>query len=49
MGVDLRGLVAVNHDCHYKIEFLQERKVSLGEANHELKRRQQTNGGSCAI
>ena len=40
LGKTLRGLVAINHDCHYVIEFDEERKTSLGEANHELKKRQ---------
>ena len=40
LGKTLRGLVAINHDCHYGIEFSEERKTSLGEANHELKQRQ---------
>ncbi len=40
MGETLHGLVAINHACHYKIEFSEDRKVSLGEANYELKERQ---------
>ena len=39
MGADLRGLVAISRDCHYEIEFSEGRKVSLGEANRELKER----------
>ncbi len=47
MGTTLRGLVAINHDCHYEIEFSEERKVSLGEANHELKERQYQSVAEC--
>jgi hypothetical protein len=37
LGKTNRGLVAVNHDCHYGIEFTEKRKCSLGEANQKLK------------
>jgi hypothetical protein len=47
IGETLSGLVAINHDCHYRIEFAEERKVSLGEANHELKERQYQSVADC--
>lgn len=40
LGESLRGLVPINNDCHYKIEFCGERKTSLGEANYNLKKLQ---------
>jgi hypothetical protein len=40
MGATTCALVAINHDCHYNIEFSEGRKVSLGKANLELKKRQ---------
>ena len=39
LGTTLRGLVAISRDCHYSIEFSDEQKVSLGEANRKLKQR----------
>lgn len=42
LGKSLRGLVAINHDCHYEIEFAEERKTSLGEANSRLKQKQKS-------
>jgi hypothetical protein len=47
MGATPRGLIAINHDCHYKIEFAGQRKLSLGEANHELKDRQYDSAANC--
>jgi hypothetical protein len=44
MGYTLRGLVALHQDCHYKIEFSEDRKCNLGEANSRLKGRQHDNG-----
>jgi 5-methylcytosine-specific restriction endonuclease McrA len=41
LGKCLRGLVAINHDCHHDIEFDEGRKVNLGEANQRLKERKQ--------
>lgn len=37
LGETTRGLIALCGDCHYGIEFSEERKCSLGEANHNLK------------
>lgn len=47
MGATSRGLVAINHGCHYEIEFSEERKVNLGGANHVLKERQYASVAEC--
>lgn len=46
LGKTLRGLVAINKDCHFNIEFADDRKLNLSEANHELKQRKNINNGS---
>lgn len=40
LGTTLDGLVPLFHECHHEIEFSGKRKVTLAEANFELKRRQ---------
>lgn len=40
MGINLQGLVPINQNCHYSIEFSEKRKTSLGKANRELKQLQ---------
>ena len=42
LGENLNGLVAINHACHYSIEFFKERKCSLSEANSKLKQLKKT-------
>jgi hypothetical protein len=39
LGKSLRGLIALNHECHYQSEFSNGRKVPLNMANGELKER----------
>ena len=39
-GNTQRGLVPINASCHYLIEFQEDRKCNLAEANTELKQRQ---------
>lgn len=37
LGKTFRGLTPINRDCHFNIEFDEDRKCSLGEANQKLK------------
>lgn len=45
LGISLCGLVPLHQDCHYEIEFSENRKCNIGEANSRLKARQYENGG----
>jgi hypothetical protein len=44
LGETLHGLVPINNNCHYTIEFSDDCKVSLGDANRVLKDRRSQNG-----